>query len=30
MVQEGWTIVHTEDVRDEYHIIIFETGTRAY
>lgn len=30
MVREGWTLVHMEDVRDEYHIIVFETGTRAY
>ncbi len=30
MVREGWTLVHMEDVRNEYHIIVFETGTRVY
>jgi hypothetical protein len=30
MVRDGWTLVHMEDVRDEYHVIVFETGTRAY
>jgi len=29
MVKSGWRIVHVENVRDEYHIVIFERGTRA-
>lgn len=30
MAEHGWTIVHAGHVRDEYHMVIFERGTRPY
>ncbi|MGD2079832.1 MAG: hypothetical protein PVG55_05770 [Nitrospirota bacterium] len=30
MAARGWTVVHVEFTRDEYHVLVLERGTRNY